>query len=44
MSLDKISDICFQRNDMSVILFRHLQIVNRGKNFLVLRKAERLQL
>lgn len=29
---------------MNVILFRHLQIVDRGKNFLVLREAERLKL
>ena len=29
---------------MNVILFRHLQIVDRGKNFLVLREAKRLQL
>jgi hypothetical protein len=29
---------------MNVILFRYLQIVDRGKNFLVLREAERLKL
>jgi hypothetical protein len=42
--LDKINDIYFQRKDMNVILFRHLQIVDRGKNFLVLREAECLKL
>jgi hypothetical protein len=29
---------------MNVILFRYLQIVDRGKNFFVLREAERLKL
>lgn len=29
---------------MNLILFRHLQIVDRDKNFLVLREAERLKL
>jgi hypothetical protein len=42
--LDKISDLYFQRKAMNVILFRYLQIVDRGKNFLVLREAERLKL